>query len=106
MDGYLTLKRSSFTKRDLLIDSESKKTAGDVSSIHMTLVYAPGFAMLAVNNSGDLIERIPLEPRFDDIVITASQTSLDFSNQNVEYNFQLDPTSDPTEILDKIYDLK
>ena len=86
--------------------TESKITASDVSPICLTLIYTPGHAMLAVYNSGDLIERIPLEPRFDDIVIIASKTSLDFNNQNVEFNFQLDPTSDPTEILDKIYDLK
>ena len=63
--------------------------------------------MLAVYNSGDLIERFPLKPRFDDLVITASKSSLKItSHTSVEFNFQLDPSADPTEILDKIYNLK
>ena len=105
--GDLTLKCSAFSKRDLLLGSESLVTDSEVSSICVTLIYTPGHVMLAVYNSGDLIERIPLQPRFDGLVITASQTSLNVNSEsNVEFNFQLDPTSDPTEILDKIYDLK
>ena len=87
--------------------TESKITASDVSPICLTLIYTPDHVMLAVYNSGDLIEKLTLQPRFDHIVITASGTSLNMSNQNsFEFNFQLDPISDPTEILDKIYDLK
>ena len=108
MDGDLTLKCSSFTKQDLLTDSDKKIIASDVSSsICVTLIYTAGFVMLAVYNNGDLIERIPLLPRFDDIVITADQSSLKITNHtSVEFNFQLDPSADPTEILDKIYNLK
>ena len=107
MDGDLTLKCSSFTRRNLLMGTESKITASDVSPICLTLIYTPDHVMVAVYNSGDLIEKVTLQPRFDHIVITASGTSLNMSNQNsFEFNFQLDPISDPTEILDKIYDLK
>ena len=109
MDGDLTLKCSSFTKRDLA-GSDDQITASDVSSsISVTLIFTPGYVMLTVYNSGDLIERIPLQPRFDGVVITASQSSLKISNHNssgVEFQFQLDPSADPTEILDKIYNLK
>ena len=111
MDGDLTLKCSSFTKRDLFAGSDTLTvTASDVSSsISVTLIFTPGYVMLTVYNSGDLIERIPLQPRFDGVVITASQSSLKISNHNssgVEFQFQLDPSADPTEILDKIYNLK
>ena len=109
MNGDLTLKCSSFTKRDLLAGSGKTITASDVSSsISVTLIFTPGYVMLTVYNSGDLIERIPLQPRFDGVVITASQRSLKISNHNsgVEFQFQLDPSADPTEILDKIYNLK
>ena len=108
MDGELMLKCSSFTRRDLLTDSDNKITASEVSSsICITLIFTEGFVMLAVYNKGELLERFPLKPRFDDILITASKSSLKISNHTrVEFNFQLDPSADPTEILDKIYNLK
>ena len=108
MDGDLTLKCSAFTRRDFLTGFDNKTTASDVSnSICIALIYTPGFVMLAIYNTGDLIDRIPLQPRLDEIVITASQSSLTITdNTTVEFKLQLDPSADPTEILDKIYELK
>ena len=108
MDGDLTLKCSTFSRRDILTGFDNKITTSDVStSICITLIHTPGFVMLAVYNSGDLIDRIPLQPRLDEIVITASQSSLNITDNNtVEFNLTLDPSADPAEFLDKIYELK
>ena len=87
---------------------DNEITTSNVStSICITLIYTPGFVMLAVYDSGDLIDRIPLQPRLDEIVITASQSSLTITDNNtVEFNLKLDPSADPAEILDKIYELR
>ena len=108
MDGDLTLKCSAFSRSNILTGFDNEITTSNVStSICVTLIYTPGFVMLAVYDSGDLIDRIPLQPRLDEIVITASQSSLTITDNNtVEFNLKLDPSADPAEILDKIYELK
>ena len=105
-EGELRLNCSSFSKRGQSgTDCDILATEGAV--IHLSLLFNPDFVVLLIFHCGEVLERIPLAPSEQRVVITASQSSLGVTTSaGVEYRLELKQDSDPTVLLDRISDLR
>ena len=105
-EGELRLNCTSFSKR-AQSGTVCDMLATEGTVIHLSLLFNPDFVVLLVFHCGEVLERIPLTPSIQSVVITASQSSLQVTTQTgVEYRVEFQQDSDPTVLLDKICDLR
>ena len=102
--GEVTLDCSSYSR--VMSGNSLSFLASQGNPIQLSLIFHVDLAIFLIYYRGELVDRLTLAPSQTVSVITATESSLFLTHQEIEINIQLHQHSDPTFFLDTIHNLR